>query len=71
LEPQSPYAASKLAADKMMDAFHRTFGLPVTILRPFNTFPPGSPRVRSFPRSSRKRWRATRSGSAQWTREGT
>jgi dTDP-glucose 4,6-dehydratase len=40
LEPQSPYAASKLAADKLMDSFHRAFELPVTIVRPFNTFGP-------------------------------
>jgi NAD dependent epimerase/dehydratase len=40
LEPQSPYAASKLAADKLMDAFHRSFDLPVTVLRPFNTYGP-------------------------------
>lgn len=40
LEPQSPYAASKVGADKAMDSFHRSFGLPVTVLRPFNTFGP-------------------------------
>lgn len=40
LEPQSPYAASKLAADKLMDAWHRSYELPVTVLRPFNTFGP-------------------------------
>jgi NAD dependent epimerase/dehydratase len=40
LEPQSPYAASKLAADKLMDAFHRSYGVPVTIVRPFNTYGP-------------------------------
>jgi NAD dependent epimerase/dehydratase len=40
LEPQSPYAASKVAADKLMDAFHRSFELPVTIVRPFNTYGP-------------------------------
>jgi dTDP-glucose 4,6-dehydratase len=40
LEPQSPYAASKLAADKLMDAFHRSFDLPATVLRPFNTYGP-------------------------------
>ncbi len=40
LEVQSPYAASKLAADKLMDSFHRTFELPMTIVRPFNTFGP-------------------------------
>ena len=38
--PQSPYAASKLSADKLMDSFHLSFGLPVTVLRPFNTFGP-------------------------------
>lgn len=40
LEPQSPYAASKLAADKVMDTWHRSFGLPVVVLRPFNTYGP-------------------------------
>lgn len=40
LEPQSPYAASKVAADKLMDSFHRSFDLPMTIVRPFNTYGP-------------------------------
>jgi NAD dependent epimerase/dehydratase len=40
LEPQSPYAASKVAADKLMDSFHRAFELPMTVLRPFNTYGP-------------------------------
>jgi NAD dependent epimerase/dehydratase len=40
LEPQSPYAASKVAADKLMDSFHRSFGLPATVVRPFNTYGP-------------------------------
>ena len=40
LEPQSPYAASKVAADKLMDSWHRAYGLPVTIVRPFNTYGP-------------------------------
>ena len=40
LQGQSPYAASKIASDKMAEAFHLSFGLPVTILRPFNTFGP-------------------------------
>jgi nucleoside-diphosphate-sugar epimerase len=58
LEPHSPYAASKLAADKMMEACHPTFGLPVTILRPFNTFGPRQPACDRVSRSSRKssRW---------------
>ncbi len=40
LNPQSPYAASKIAADKMAESFFRSYGLPVCILRPFNTFGP-------------------------------
>jgi len=37
---QSPYAASKVAADKLAEAFHMAFGLPAVIARPFNTFGP-------------------------------
>jgi dTDP-glucose 4,6-dehydratase len=40
LEAQSPYAASKIGADKLMDSFHRSFELPVIVLRPFNTYGP-------------------------------
>ncbi len=40
LEAQSPYSASKIGADKLMDSFHRSHDLPVTVLRPFNTFGP-------------------------------
>lgn len=40
LEPQSPYAASKVGADKLMDSYHRAYGLPATVLRPFNTYGP-------------------------------
>jgi NAD dependent epimerase/dehydratase len=40
LEPQSPYAASKLAADKLVDSFHRSFDVPTVVLRPFNTYGP-------------------------------
>jgi dTDP-glucose 4,6-dehydratase len=40
LEPQSPYAASKVAADKLMDSYRRSFDLPVCVLRPFNTYGP-------------------------------
>ncbi|MCS7177407.1 MAG: SDR family NAD(P)-dependent oxidoreductase [Candidatus Kapabacteria bacterium] len=40
LQPQSPYAASKVAADKLAESFHRSYGLPVVILRPFNTYGP-------------------------------
>lgn len=40
LEAQSPYAASKIGSDKLAESFHRSFGLPVVIVRPFNTFGP-------------------------------
>lgn len=40
LQPQSPYSASKIAADALAMSFHNTFGLPLTIARPFNTFGP-------------------------------
>ncbi|HXF48965.1 MAG TPA: GDP-mannose 4,6-dehydratase [Verrucomicrobiae bacterium] len=37
---QSPYAASKIGADQLALSYYRSFGLPVTVLRPFNTFGP-------------------------------
>ncbi len=37
---QSPYSATKIGADHMAEAFYRSFGLPVTIVRPFNTYGP-------------------------------
>ncbi len=40
LSPSSPYAASKAAADGLVRAYHRTFGLPVVVLRPANVFGP-------------------------------
>jgi len=40
LQGQSPYSASKIGADHLALSFHRSFGLPVTILRPFNTYGP-------------------------------
>jgi NAD dependent epimerase/dehydratase len=40
LQGQSPYAASKIGADKMAEAFHLSFQLPVVTVRPFNAFGP-------------------------------
>lgn len=40
LKGQSPYAASKIGADKMAEAFYLSFNTPVTTVRPFNTFGP-------------------------------
>ncbi len=37
---QSPYSASKIGADQMAIAYHRSFGVPVSICRPFNTYGP-------------------------------
>ncbi len=37
---QSPYSATKIAADRLSESFYRSFSLPVTIVRPFNTFGP-------------------------------
>lgn len=37
---QSPYSASKIAADFLAQSFHRSFGLPVITVRPFNTYGP-------------------------------
>jgi dTDP-glucose 4,6-dehydratase len=40
LQGQSPYSASKIGADKIAESFFRSFGLPVAIIRPFNTYGP-------------------------------
>lgn len=40
LQGQSPYSASKIAADKLAEAFHLAYGLPVVTVRPFNTYGP-------------------------------
>jgi NAD dependent epimerase/dehydratase len=40
LQGQSPYSASKIAADQMVAAYYRSFDVPAVIVRPFNTFGP-------------------------------
>jgi NAD dependent epimerase/dehydratase len=40
LQPQSPYSASKIGGDMMALSFHHAFGLPVAVVRPFNTYGP-------------------------------
>ena len=40
LNAQSPYAATKVAADQLALSYHRSFNTPVTVLRPFNTYGP-------------------------------
>ena len=40
LQGQSPYSATKIAADQLAYSFFKSFGLPVVVLRPFNTYGP-------------------------------
>src|SRR5207302_10835108 len=40
LQAQSPYAASKIGADKLVESFHLSYGLPAVTVRPFNTYGP-------------------------------
>ncbi len=40
LQGQSPYSASKIGADKIAESYHLSYGLPVAIIRPFNTYGP-------------------------------
>ena len=40
LQGQSPYSASKIGADKMVESYYRSFGLKVVTVRPFNTYGP-------------------------------
>jgi len=40
LQAQSPYAATKIAADKLVESYVRSFGIPAVTVRPFNTFGP-------------------------------
>jgi dTDP-glucose 4,6-dehydratase len=40
LQAQSPYSATKISGDALGVSFHRSFGLPVTIVRPFNAYGP-------------------------------
>jgi dTDP-glucose 4,6-dehydratase len=43
LQGQSPYAASKIGADQIALSFHTSFDVPVTVVRPFNTYGPRQP----------------------------
>lgn len=40
LQGQSPYSATKIAADKLCESYYDSFGVPVVVLRPFNTYGP-------------------------------
>lgn len=49
LQPQSPYSASKIGADAIAHSFYKSFDLPLTIARPFNTFGPRQSRRAFIP----------------------
>lgn len=51
VNPTSPYAVSKLAADMFLDTMHRTRGFPMNILRPSNAYGPGQLLYRVIPRA--------------------
>ncbi|MCG8540273.1 MAG: NAD-dependent 4,6-dehydratase LegB [Clostridia bacterium] len=40
MQGQSPYSATKIGADRMAESFYKSFNLPMTIVRPFNTYGP-------------------------------
>jgi NAD dependent epimerase/dehydratase len=40
MQGQSPYSASKIGADKIAESYYRSFGVPVSVIRPFNTYGP-------------------------------
>ena len=46
---QSPYSATKIGADRLAESFYRSFDLPVTIVRPFNTYGPRQSRRAVIP----------------------
>ncbi len=50
LEPRSPYAATKAGADRLVYAYFCTYGLPVTIVRPFNNYGPRQHPEKLIPR---------------------
>jgi nucleoside-diphosphate-sugar epimerase len=50
INPQSPYAASKCAADALVRSYHYSYGLPSVILRPFNTYGPRQSQRAVIPR---------------------
>ncbi len=47
--PSSPYAAAKAAATSYFQMFHRLYGLPVTLVRPFLTYGPRQPETKLIP----------------------
>lgn len=50
LNPTTPYAAAKAGADRLVYAYHQTYGLPSVILRPFNTYGPHQHLEKAVPR---------------------
>ena len=73
LQAQSPYAASKIAGDKMAEAFHLTYDLPVVTVRPFNTYGPRQSARAILPAiiSQALAWGSVRLGSLEPKRDLT
>ena len=66
---QSPYSATKIGADRLAESFYRSFDLPVTIVRPFNTYGPRQSGRAVIPTiiTQLLSGRARRSSWAAWT----
>lgn len=50
LNPKSPYAAAKCGADRLIYSYHRTYGMPAVIIRPFNNYGPNQHLEKVIPR---------------------
>mgnify|MGYP001171894979 FL=1 len=50
LNPMSPYAAAKAGADRLVYSYHKTYGIPATIIRPFNNYGPSQHLEKVVPR---------------------
>ena len=70
LQGQSPYAASKIGADKLVESFYRTFGVPAVTVRPFNTYGPRQSARAVIPTIITQALGGRFSGWATWTRGG-
>ncbi len=72
LQPQSPYSASKIGADALAISYQRSFGLPVAVVRPFNTFGPRQSARAVIPTIASQLWagaRAIKLGARAPTRD--
>ncbi len=73
VQPRTPYAASKLAAEQLATSYHISFGLPVTIARGFNVYGPRQPERNLVPGLVRQALQgdSLRVGHLHWVRDYT